>query len=626
MGTSADLSRHGHGYLALMHRRTSVRATVGCLVFVGAIAYGLPAVADISPLWTDGELVGFSRVVVMAEVTRVTSRWDDAVEGIYTYVTVRIEEVLKGNVSRRRITLKQLGGQARGRGLQVAGQPTFSVGEHVVLFLEVRPRDNTLYTTAHWQGKWRIERDAATGEEYAVRAVPGDTAQLRIVDAETRPLRGLLRTIRARAAETEGQEPAPQIRFTPPELVEPNSDPDDIDPFALFGPARWHEADNGGSIAVDMQAGGQPGLAGGGFNEVGLARGAVNGAGSALNLSGGNTTGFGCFGDSRGGDGRIRVSFMDPCGEMDNSGGTLAAATFWSWNGLDKVVNGTNFLAMATGTVINNDSASALPFLANSSCFYVIQLHEILHAVGLGHSADPSAVMFPTVNFGNCSNQLIQLGGDDVAGLAFIYPGGGGGGGGTTAPGAPSNLTASASGSTVTISWGAPASGGTPTAYILEAGSSSGGTDILVSNVGLGNSLIAENVQPLTAYLGMRATNSAGTSGRSNEVLLVVGGGGGGPCTGPPGVVTGLSFNVSGSTVTLTWNRPGGGNAPTTYFLRAGSGPGQSNLVPNLDLGGTNTTLVASSVGSGIYYVRIYPGNNCGVQVIPSNEGIVIVP
>ncbi len=203
--------------------------------------------------------------------------------------------------------------------------------------------------------------------------------------------------------------------------------------------------------------------------------------------------------------------------------------------------------------------------------------------------------------------------------------GSGGGGGEDSVPGAPSNLTASADGSTVTISWNPPASGDTPTAYILEVGSFSGGTDILVSNVGLGNPLIAENVQPLTAYLAMRATSSAGTGGRSNEVLLVVGGGPG-PCTGPPGAVTGLSFTVSGSTVTLTWNNPGGGNAPTTYFLRAGSGPGLSNLVPNLDLGRTNTTLVANSVGSGIYHVRIYPGNNCGVQVVPSNEAIVIVP
>ena len=95
-----------------MQRRASVlRAVVGCLVFAQVVANGIPAAAVIVPVRRDDELVGFANVIVTAEVIRVRSRWDDAVGGIYTYVTVRIEEVLKGNVSRRRITLKQLGGR-----------------------------------------------------------------------------------------------------------------------------------------------------------------------------------------------------------------------------------------------------------------------------------------------------------------------------------------------------------------------------------------------------------------------------------------------------------------------------------------------------------------------------------
>ncbi len=294
MTSAAVSSSNGKSCLAVMRHRTAVRAVVGGLVFALAIAYGVPAVADIAPLWSDGELVRYSRVVLTGEVTRVTSRWDDAVDGIYTYVTVRVEEVLKGNVPRRRITLKQLGGHARGQTLRVAGQPTFNVGERVLLFLELRPRDNTLYTTAHWQGKWRIERDSDTGAQRALRTVPGDTAQLRIDDPETRPLAGFLRTLRARAgAEAENKGAAPVIRFTPPELSEGNSDPIDYDPldYTLFGPGFWPVFPD-----LDIHAAGQGGLAGGGFNELGAARGAINAAGSALSIgAGANNVAAGCF-------------------------------------------------------------------------------------------------------------------------------------------------------------------------------------------------------------------------------------------------------------------------------------------------------------------------------------------
>ncbi|MBZ5560719.1 MAG: hypothetical protein LAO77_25985 [Acidobacteriia bacterium] len=45
-------------------------------------------------------------------------------------------------------------------------------------------------------------------------------------------------------------------------------------------------------------------------------------------------------------------------------------------------------------------------------------------------------------------------------------------------PGAPANLTASAAGSSVTLRWTAPSTGNAPAAYQLEAGSTSGSTDL----------------------------------------------------------------------------------------------------------------------------------------------------
>jgi hypothetical protein len=96
--------------------------------------------------------------------------------------------------------------------------------------------------------------------------------------------------------------------------------------------------------------------------------------------------------------------------------------------------------------------------------------------------------------------------------------------GATEAPNAPMGFVAGASGSTVSLGWSAPAGGGTPTAYIIEAGSGSGLADLAsFSTNSTATSFSAGGVANGTYYVRVRATNSAGTSGASNEVKLVVG-------------------------------------------------------------------------------------------------------
>jgi hypothetical protein len=56
-----------------------------------------------------------------------------------------------------------------------------------------------------------------------------------------------------------------------------------------------------------------------------------------------------------------------------------------------------------------------------------------------------------------------------------------------TAPGAPLNLVASSSGSSVTLTWSAPSSGDAVTSYIIEAGSAPGLANL--ANVSTGNAL-----------------------------------------------------------------------------------------------------------------------------------------
>jgi hypothetical protein len=188
-------------------------------------------------------------------------------------------------------------------------------------------------------------------------------------------------------------------------------------------------------------------------------------------------------------------------------------------------------------------------------------------------------------------------------------------------PAAPTALTASAVGSSVTLSWVAPTTGAAPTSYVIEAGSSAGAANLANFSTGTAATTFATTgVGSGTYYVRVRAVSAVGMSAPSNEAVLVVGTG---PCTAPPGAPGNLSIvSVSNGTVLLTWN--GAAGSPTSYLVEAGSSPGGANLA-NSDLGSAATSLTATGVGRGLYYVRIRASNVCGLGPA-SNEVVLIVP
>jgi predicted phage tail protein len=89
-------------------------------------------------------------------------------------------------------------------------------------------------------------------------------------------------------------------------------------------------------------------------------------------------------------------------------------------------------------------------------------------------------------------------------------------------PEAPRSLTHTLTGSTLTLSWLAPFFG-TPTSYILEAGTASGLVDIIVFNTGSTAVTISVSGVPSgTYYVRVRAVNALGTSVASNERIISV--------------------------------------------------------------------------------------------------------
>jgi len=89
-----------------------------------------------------------------------------------------------------------------------------------------------------------------------------------------------------------------------------------------------------------------------------------------------------------------------------------------------------------------------------------------------------------------------------------------------------------------------------------------------------------------------------------------------------PGPPQALVASVSGNTVTLVWQPPSTGGAPTSYVVEA-SGASGGPLIAALPV--VNTTLVVSDVPDGVYYVHVRSVNNDG-ESNTSNEVVVAVP
>lgn len=180
--------------------------------------------------------------------------------------------------------------------------------------------------------------------------------------------------------------------------------------------------------------------------------------------------------------------------------------------------------------------------------------------------------------------------------------------------GAPQRMTATVVASTVTLGW-QPGPDIPSTAFLVEAGTAAGATDVGVFNVGPATQ--ATGVLPTGTYFTrVRGIGANGVGAASSEVIITV------PATAAaPGKPGTLSAAVAAGIVTLTWGAAPG-NA-TTYVIEAGTVSGVMNIgaVPT---GHLDTTW---SIGApaGTYFVRVRAANAFGLST-PTNEVTVVVP
>lgn len=180
------------------------------------------------------------------------------------------------------------------------------------------------------------------------------------------------------------------------------------------------------------------------------------------------------------------------------------------------------------------------------------------------------------------------------------------------APTAPSPLSYTSAGNSLTLWWAASQ---TATNYTLEAGLSPGGSQL--GAVPLGNVQSLAAAAPLgTYYVRARASNACGTSGVSNEVAIVLNG-----AVVAPQPPTGFVWVMNGRTLAMAWTPPKTGGMATSYVLEAGLAPGGTIAVVPTSAPG----LVVPNAPAGTYYVRVRAANPAG-QSAATAEATVLVP
>ena len=197
----------------------------------------------------------------------------------------------------------------------------------------------------------------------------------------------------------------------------------------------------------------------------------------------------------------------------------------------------------------------------------------------------------------------------------------------SAAPEAPIDFVATAHGALVNLSWRAGA-GEAPTGYMLYVGSAPGRQDLMTVPLGASMSLSATAANG-TYALRLVAANACGSSAWGADAVLTVGppvgGGSGSSNTGEaatsqlPGAPSGLTPQVVGTTVILTWTPPATGGAATRYVLEAMTAAGPVAV----DLGGESTTFTHPNTPSGQYVITVRAGNAAGLG--PTSAPVTVV-
>jgi len=119
------------------------------------------------------DLAKKSDAVVMARVDDMTARYD-ANKEIYTYITLKVLDPVKGSKKDEVLTIRQIGGTVGTIASIVPGMPTFKKGEEVVVFLTQKDQAGYPWVMGLQQGKYSVSVDE-NGSKHVRNELDGTT-------------------------------------------------------------------------------------------------------------------------------------------------------------------------------------------------------------------------------------------------------------------------------------------------------------------------------------------------------------------------------------------------------------------------------------------------------------------
>jgi hypothetical protein len=140
-------------------RRRSFRPSpiaTALLVAISAVAIIVLPSFSIMTKATMADLTAGATGIVQGKVLSVAPRWDAEGKTIFTYVTVAVNQWLKGTGARA-VTIRIPGGEVGDVGLWVEDTPVFFEGQDVVAFLEPSSEQSVMQVKGLFQGKFTIE-------------------------------------------------------------------------------------------------------------------------------------------------------------------------------------------------------------------------------------------------------------------------------------------------------------------------------------------------------------------------------------------------------------------------------------------------------------------------------------
>lgn len=175
-------------------------------------------------------------------------------------------------------------------------------------------------------------------------------------------------------------------------------------------------------------------------------------------------------------------------------------------------------------------------------------------------------------------------------------------------PSPPASLVGLANGSALTLAWRNTFGGAPPTSLLLDVS----GAIAATLPLGLTDAFSFPAVPPGTYTFRLRASNAAGVSAVSNAVTLSFPG----ACSGAPNPPSHFLAYATGSTVTVLWDPPATGSAPTSYLL--GVTGAFTGTFPT-----TGRTL-SGAVGAGTYGLSVRAANACGTSAATAVQTITV--